>query len=379
MSNDTPVPYNCMMSFNLDNILVDISEELTYRDCVLSVSHSNYLSALGGTEKVLMEEQEAFFSRRISYIQIYPLEQQARRGVPAAPHQLVGINVDATPFGSMTLLQLCVVLQSMVIRHEIRPAAVHLHHLMDMSLLGVGFLIDTLMPAAVRFFVHDYFTICSSFNLLTDENTYCGIGSPAPRGCDGCTRCDNHAAHLVRMRSFLNRLNPEVVAPSETASAIWANYFPDLKERIRIIPHQVVEPVTGQRDIREDRFKNPAIPLKIAYLGYESLNKGLETWWRLSENDCIRNAFDLYHLGAAGKKIPGVTYVPVSFQDDGPDAMVDALTTHAIDVAFLWSIWPETYSFTFFEALAAGMLCHHQPPEWKYSRTGATKGLWYGL
>jgi hypothetical protein len=34
--------------------------------------------------------------------------------------------------------------------------------------------------------------------------------------------------------------------------------------------------------------------------------------------------------------------------------MVDALVEHGIDVVLLWSIWPETYSFTFFEALAAG-------------------------
>jgi hypothetical protein len=89
-------------------------------------------------------------------------------------------------------------------------------------------------------------------------------------------------------------------------------------------------------------------------VGYEQINKGLETWWRLCAHEPVCSHFDLYHLGAAGKKLPNVTYVSVSFQDEGPDAMVDALIRHGIDVVVLWSIWPETYSFTFFEALAAG-------------------------
>jgi glycosyltransferase involved in cell wall biosynthesis len=34
--------------------------------------------------------------------------------------------------------------------------------------------------------------------------------------------------------------------------------------------------------------------------------------------------------------------------------MLDALRTHRIDVAFLWSVWPETFCFTLHEAMAAG-------------------------
>ena len=52
-------------------------------------------------------------------------------------------------------------------------------------------------------------------------------------------------------------------------------------------------------------------------------------------------------------RIPGVNNIPVSFLDEGPDAMVKALRECQIDIAFLWSIWPETYSFTLYEAFAA--------------------------
>jgi len=81
--------------------------------------------------------------------------------------------------------------------------------------------------------------------------------------------------------------------------------------------------------------------------------KGLESWWALVSTEELKAHYDFYHLGAAGLKMPGVSYVPVSFLDEGPNAMIHALRKNQIDIAFLWSIWPETYSFTLFEAFAA--------------------------
>ena len=49
-----------------------------------------------------------------------------------------------------------------------------------------------------------------------------------------------------------------------------------------------------------------------------------------------------------------VQTIDVNFQISGPDAMRAALERHQLDFAFLWSIWPETFSFTCYEAMAAG-------------------------
>jgi hypothetical protein len=66
----------------------------------------------------------------------------------------------------------------------------------------------------------------------------------------------------------------------------------------------------------------------------------------------LRKKYDFFHLGIAGIRKPGVRYVDVSFLKEGENAMLKALREHKIDGVFLWSIWPETYSFTLYESFA---------------------------
>ncbi|PID40033.1 MAG: hypothetical protein CR984_05285 [Proteobacteria bacterium] len=329
-----------------------MTAHLIFTDAVFAISHSNYRSALGGTEKVLVEEQAALRERQISYVQIFSDHTDDRFPVQQAGDQPVGINVDSHPVDTISLMQFTLVIQTMISRGTVRPLAVHLHHLLHFSLAGLAFLIGTLRRVPVRFFVHDYFSICSSFNLLNEANQFCGHQADA--GCGTCQRCPDPVAHREGMQSFFDRIRPEVVVPSDIAGDIWARYFPHLADRVRTVPHQLVETPTAGDEYGKPSNAAQAKKIRIAYVGYEQVNKGLETWWRLCDHGDIRHAYDLYHLGTAGRRLAGVTYVPVSFQDEGPDAMVNALIRHGIDVVLLWSIWPETYSFTFFESLAAG-------------------------
>jgi hypothetical protein len=148
----------------------------------------------------------------------------------------------------------------------------------------------------------------------------------------------------------------EVISPSQAALDVWLKGFAEYADRARVVPHLLLDEAerprkrhpAGKGDKGEGRRP------RIAYLGYESVNKGIEVWWRLVADKGLRKRYDFYHLGAAGLKQPGVKYVPVSFLDQGQDAMIKALEEHGIDIAFLWSPWPETYSFTLHEALVAG-------------------------
>jgi hypothetical protein len=157
--------------------------------------------------------------------------------------------------------------------------------------------------------------------------------------------------HFSLMKRLFQDTKAEFIAPSQVAANIWQKAFPEHADEIRVVPHQIsfdgqapTQPISGKTF--DDRPR-------IAYLGYESMCKGLETWWELVSNKELTGHYDFFHLGAAGLKMPGVTYIPVSFLSDGPDAMIQALKKNRIDIAFLWSIWPETYSFTLFEAFAA--------------------------
>jgi hypothetical protein len=312
---------------------------------IIAFSHSDYLVSLGGTEKVLHEEQKEFAKRGISYIQVYGVASNGNERAKDPLGQVVGVNVDSLPAGHLALVQLILILQWLQSIRRLHITAIHIHHTMNLSVPGLLYVMTVLHDAKVRVFLHDYFTICTQFNLLPDEKHYCGLD------CENCETKDERIPHYLLMKRLFENTGAEFIAPSQVAADIWQNSFPEHAEKIRVIPHQI--PFDIETSSSQSREAAPNDRPRIAYMGYESMCKGLESWWELVSIKEFTRHYDFYHLGAAGLKMPGVTYIPVSFLDDGPDAMIHALNKNRIDIAFLWSIWPETYSFTLFEAFAA--------------------------
>ncbi len=312
---------------------------------IIAFSHSDYLVSLGGTEKVLHEEQREFAERGISYVQVYGAASNENERVKDPLGQVVGVNVDSLPAGHFSLVQLILILQWLQSIRRLHVTAIHIHHTMNLSVPGLLYLMNVLHDAKVRFFLHDYFTICTQFNLIPDEKHYCRLD------CENCESENERIPHYLLMKRLFENTRAEFIAPSQVAADIWQNSFPEHTEKIRVIPHQVHFDVETSSSRPREVTSNDRP--RIAYLGYESMCKGLERWWELLSIKELTEYYDFYHLGAAGLKMPGVTYVKVSFLDEGLDAMIHALKKNRIDIAFLWSIWPETYSFTLFEAFAA--------------------------
>jgi len=324
-----------------------ILEHLTYRNYVLAVSHSNYLISLGGTEKVLHEEQAEFAARQISYIQVYACHPNDDYNRKTYLNQMVCVNIDSVPAGSFSIIQLGLILQILNLSSITHAAGFHLHHLLNLSVPGVKHLINAVQADKLRIFIHDYYTICPQFNLLRNGKDYCNGSSFNTDDCKGCEFSEKRKPHLFLLKKFFRNLNADIIVPSAVAADIWKKSYPEHEEHIRVVPHQITVPTLERRN-----GEKPDRPLRIAYLGYESVNKGLETWWRLTSDNSIKELYDFFHLGASGMNIPGVQYIPVSFLNEGADAMVKALRKHQTDIAFLWSIWAETYSFTLHEAFA---------------------------
>lgn len=330
-----------------------LCDKLRFPRYVLSISHSDYRICIGGTEKVLHEEQSEFRRLGISYVQLFPVTSGNSSPETQVGDQLIGVNIDSTPIENLTITQFGLILQVLNIKGNIKPSAIHLHHMMNFSLPGLMFLLWSAGCARIRVFIHDYYMVCTDFNLLKNGREYCGDHFLNAGFCETCERHGGRGRHMEGIRALLKEANPEIVAPSPTAASVWGRYFKEYATTVRVVPHQRVIPAVTEDSDRADRLERAGYRPRIAYLGYESLCKGIETWWRLVKNEEIRKKFRLYHLGATGSGMPGVTYIPVSFLQDGPNAMIHALKENRIDIAFLWSIWPETYSFTLFEALAA--------------------------
>jgi FkbM family methyltransferase len=326
-------------------VLPTVFASLHFQSYVLAISHSDYRIAAGGTQKLLQQEEALLAAKSISYLEIHPAPEPPEGSREPGVFRM-GLYVDSQYVGAFVVSQLRQVLEELA-RAGAQLRTVHLHHLMGFDLTVVDELLGGLQ-APRTFFIHDFLSICKQWNLLKNDKEFCGgppLDSPA---CRECAYGPQRAAHFQAFQRFLATWNPDFVVPSKVAFDIWAGSFPQFAAKVKIVPHLV--PKAGAVVLPS---RPPGGKLRLAYVGYQHPNKGWEEWKRLA-GQVGREHYELFILGNCGEVPPEVQYVPVSFLEQGPDAMELALRRHAIDLAFLWSLVPETYSFTLFESMAAG-------------------------
>ena len=329
----------------VEEVLPEIFEHLRFTSCVLAVSHSDYRIAVAGTQKLLQQEEALLAAKGISYLEIHPGPEQPL--VMQSPQDFhMGLYVDSQYIGAFVAAQLRQIFQELA-RAGVKIHTVHLHHLLGFELEVVDELLSGLQ-ARKTFFIHDFYSLCQQHNLLKNDKEFCGgppVGSPT---CRDCSYGERHPAHFEAFQRFFDRWQPDFVVPSKVACDIWTGAFPQFASKVRIIPHLVSRDRVAPAVQRCSSGK-----IRIAYVGYQHPFKGWEEWKRLASL-VGREHYEFLVLGNCGESLPDVHYVPVSFVEHGPDAMVLALRHQAIDLAFLWSLVPETYSFTLFESMAAG-------------------------
>lgn len=202
--------------------------------------------------------------------------------------------------------------------------------------------------------VHDFFYLCPTFHLVDRDGRFCGI---CPAGKENTACLHNHpylyssfdAEGLRSQREHFRRLLPRIdllIFPSRTAQRIFTDFYPLGDTAYRIIPHgSPLEKSASRQAVVEEG------PLKVALLGTLSPHKGRRAFEqivsRLQGDEKIR----FYHYGdetPAGLPL-------VSRGRYSRHAIVELIRQDAIDLILLLSSWPETFSYTLSEAIAAGV------------------------
>jgi glycosyltransferase involved in cell wall biosynthesis len=153
--------------------------------------------------------------------------------------------------------------------------------------------------------------------------------------------------HEKRIRALFTRIPFEVVAPSRFAADFWQSKTKLPRRSLHVQDHCVLK--------ESDVAQTPrAGPVRVAFLGHPSPHKGWEAFLNLIRALKDDERYEFHHLGAGQRRDKRTTFTYASVVEGGPDAMAKALTAQHIEVAFLWSIWPETFSFVAHEAVSAG-------------------------
>ncbi len=321
---------------------------------MISIGHDDYRTVVGGVQRCIQQEQQSVNEAGAGYLNLYPIYPLPILAPESDINEVflqVVCNGDSLGIASTTI---CLeALQN--IRAQRIDLVVH-------ALLGhVPGFIRLLGESAVNgkriFWIHDYHSICPGYTLLRNTVQYCGIPPIESMACSICTYGEYRASQWSQIQALFDALDFTVLAPSEFAGSLWRDNSHLLYHELLVQPHTRFVESGDCVSVGVPAGKVPGNRvLRVAYTGHPMLHKGWPVFRNLA-NANRRNPLLEFHVlsDQQSHDLAGIHYTPVSVSVDQPAAMQEALVKLNIDLAFIWSVWPETYCLTAHEAAAAGV------------------------
>ncbi|NLY76127.1 MAG: glycosyltransferase family 4 protein [Firmicutes bacterium] len=311
-----------------------LEKEEENKDIVISISRNDFSLVVNGLNKFVREQMVLF--NKNGYINIHLFWRHFNlKGFQGLYFFVVK---DGSMVGSYRATELFHIIE--------RVKTVIIHSLATMDLDALDLILEHVNRSIpVLYYIHDFSSICSHIKLMYNDKVFCRSYEDGWRKCATCESGEKRKKIFEYHKKLFQRKNVKIIVPSNSTKEIIQRSFNPGPKKIQVILHQ------KYRIVNKENIKiNPVI--KVAYVGYKDIHKGWDIFKRLVGD--FRDKYKFYCFGASDEIIEGVEYVDVSFITDGEQAMTKKLVEYGIDVSLLLSLWPETYSYTYFESFAAG-------------------------
>ncbi|MFI8666224.1 hypothetical protein ACIGGE_07300 [Qipengyuania sp. NPDC077410] len=315
-----------------------------YAKLILSFSHDDYTHNIGGVQLLLRRELRELQARGLLQLHFFPIHPLPFLDVSGDTIEL-GVLLNGMEVGIFTAKDICAVFADLTL-----PETTFVIH----SLLGhnVEQTISILKEAGAEFgyhWIHDYAALYNNYKLLRNDVEYCGLPREGTVAWDLCEFARADFSQADEFAKLFGQFKVEVLAPSEAALKIWKDSGLHDVHASRIVRHVELKEITSTPG-RGSGYT----PLKIGFLGYPADHKG----WSVFQNLVLKLAedtrYEFYHLGKSRRGGLPVEFCEVSASEAQPDLMRTAVAAVELDIALTWSIWPETFCLTAYEALAGG-------------------------
>jgi glycosyltransferase involved in cell wall biosynthesis len=232
-----------------------------------------------------------------------------------------------------------------------QPARMEVHHLLGHHHAVIELAAALRIPYEVR--VHDYAWICARINLVGTERRYCG--EPDVSVCVGCVADAGSELEetiepaALRRRSAIDLAGARTVTVPSTDTAIrLRRHFPAI--RLAVEPHEDDADLPPLREI-------PPGLRRVAVIGAIGIAKGYEALLACARDAAARDlALSFTVIGHTEDDArlldTGRVFVTGPFK---PREAATQIRMQSVHLAWLPSVWPETWCYALGEALRAGL------------------------
>lgn len=231
---------------------------------------------------------------------------------------------------------------------------VELHHLAGHQPAALELIKRLGLPYDVH--LHDYALLCPRMTLVGRERRYCG--EPAIAACEACiadlgsysAEAISVAALRLRSRQLLARAR-NVIAPSADTAERVQRYFPEIAPQVLSHENDDTLAATPLQAV-----KRRAV-VRVCVVGAVGVDKGFEILLACARDAAERAlALEFVVVGHTiddGRLLDtGRVFVTGEFQ---PGEAIPLIRAQNANLAWLPSVWPETWCFTLSEAWRAGL------------------------
>jgi hypothetical protein len=327
---------------------VRVAFEFADSKLVFSVSHDDYVSISGGLQNCVRDEQQRFSETGWVYLHICPCYPKPHLGSTEDPKaNLMVVILNGRRVGVATVASLLTVLRAVSAGRRRTIAVVH--HLLGHAPEAVADMVEATGCTAPIVWAHDLFALCPSVHLLRNDVAFCDAPPVQSTMCGVCVFGAERQAHQERIKSFFQRLNPLVVAPSELLGQYWARNAGVRFRAMRVAPPGAVQFSSK----RAERFEGNRA-MRVGFLGQPHYHKGWHVFEGLAQWFSEDSRYAFFILGEGDPGLEGVAHIPVSVGIANRTAMAEAVRQAGLDVVVNWSLCKESFSFTTLEAIAGG-------------------------
>lgn len=200
---------------------------------------------------------------------------------------------------------------------------------------------------------HDFYPVCPSIYLLNDQQKHCFL----PANVEECEKCYRNNTNKMNLEyvsisswrsiwaGFLSQCD-HVITFSENTKSYYEQCYPDI--HYEVVPHQVdyIEPV--------EKIDKTSDIITIGYIGNMMPSKGSEILIRMAE--LIEEQGLNARIVVVGPNLSTSTNEHLLIHGKySRDELPDLMKEYQVDIVFIASIWPETFSYTTEEAIKMGM------------------------
>jgi len=314
---------------------------------ILSFSHDDFMRHIGGVQLLLRRELSLLQDRNILQINFYPIHPLLFMDA-SDDDILLGVTINGQNAGAY--LASDVVKAMRAARFASVPTFV-IHNLLGHNVNQAIAILEAAGAKAGHWWIHDFAPLYNNYKLMRNDVAYDGMPKPGTMAWQLCEYARADFSHRDLCIPLFEKFSITLLAPSQSALDIW-----NKADVLQPVSSQVIEHCTlrNVRSLPPVLSPKETMPLKVGYLGHPSDHKGWGAFRELVLAFADDQRYEFHHLGSGrGMGLP-VASREVHADEVRPDRMREAVELEELDVALVWSLWPETFCLVAYEAIAGG-------------------------